>query len=371
MEKSKFFLLYPDCIPVKGKSRSLIFNSSRNNFKFIPNDLFDILVKYNSKSIAYVKQNYENKHHGVIDEYFEFLLKEDLIFFTYNPELFPSLSLNWDDPRKINNAIIDFNANSDYDLKSIFYQLNLLGCNHIQIRFFDNVNKNILTQIHSILDNQKSGIFSIEFILPYSIDFSIKELKKIIDENARITSLIVYKAPFDKSSEILRKNFNHLLFTQLDIGSTKSCGKIHHSLFARNIKNFTESINHNSCLNKKIAIDSQGNIKNCPSMPLSFGNIKNVSLEDVLNKNDFKRYWSVTKNEIETCKDCEFRYFCTDCRAYTDRRNIDSNRDMDFSKPLKCGYNPATTKWEKWSENPLKQKAIEFYDMKEFVRQDG
>ena len=59
--------------------------------------------------------------------------------------------------------------------------------------------------------------------------------------------------------------------------------------------------------------------------------------------------------KIHVCKDCEFRYICTDCRAY-----IEDPNDI-LSKPLKCGYNPYTAEWSEWSRNPLKQKAIEQY----------
>ncbi len=38
-----------------------------------------------------------------------------------------------------------------------------------------------------------------------------------------------------------------------------------------------------------------------------------------------------------------------------------------YSKPLKCGYNPYTNVWEEWSINPLKQKAIDYYNMSKLV----
>ena len=78
----------------------------------------------------------------------------------------------------------------------------------------------------------------------------------------------------------------------------------------------------------------------------------------------FKKYWNITKDEISTCKDCEFRYICTDCRSYTE-----SPEDY-YSKPLKCGYSPYTNKWEQWSDNPLKNKAIDYYDMNELVERN-
>ena len=120
-------------------------------------------------------------------------------------------------------------------------------------------------------------------------------------------------------------------------------------------------------LHKKISIDVDGNIRNCPSMPQSFGNIKDTTLEEALEHPDFKKYWNLTKDHIEVCKDCEFRYICTDCRAYTERTHTNAE-GLDISKPLKCGYNPYTGEWEEWSTNPLKEKAIEFYGMEDLVK---
>lgn len=69
----------------------------------------------------------------------------------------------------------------------------------------------------------------------------------------------------------------------------------------------------------------------------------------------------ITKDKITGCKDCEFRYICTDCRAY-----IEEPEDI-YSKPLKCGYDPNTGEWEDWSKNPLKEQAITHYKLKELV----
>ena len=98
-------------------------------------------------------------------------------------------------------------------------------------------------------------------------------------------------------------------------------------------------------------------------MHKSYGNIKNTSLLKVINHEDFKKYWGITKDQIIGCRDCEFRYICTDCRAYTE------NPENIYSKPLKCGYNPKTCEWEEWSINPLKQKAINHYGMEKLVKQ--
>lgn len=102
--------------------------------------------------------------------------------------------------------------------------------------------------------------------------------------------------------------------------------------------------------------------KNCPSMKESYGNIKDTTLIEALEKPGFKKYWNITKDQINVCKDCEFRYICTDCRAYLE------DPDDIYSKPLKCGYNPYTCEWEEWSTNPLKEKAIKHYGMEDLVK---
>ena len=37
---------------------------------------------------------------------------------------------------------------------------------------------------------------------------------------------------------------------------------------------YLESLRFNSCLNRKLSVDARGEIRNCPSMPASFGNAK-------------------------------------------------------------------------------------------------
>ena len=74
-------------------------------------------------------------------------------------------------------------------------------------------------------------------------------------------------------------------------------------------------------------------------MKQNYGHISETSLASIVKKQSFKNPWSINKDSISICKDCEFRYVCTDCRAYT----VDDDLQ---SKPLKCNYNPYTGKWK-------------------------
>ena len=48
-------------------------------------------------------------------------------------------------------------------------------------------------------------------------------------------------------------------------------------------------------------------------MPEPFGNTKDTTLAVAIEKLGFKKCWNITKEQIAVCKDCEFRYICTDC----------------------------------------------------------
>jgi SPASM domain peptide maturase of grasp-with-spasm system len=178
-----------------------------------------------------------------------------------------------------------------------------------------------------------------------------------------LNNIIITNYKTDKIIEYYR-GLSKIQFVTKKIENNIHCGMIDSKYFTINKLLYSESQHHNTCLNRKISIDKDGNIKNCPSMAESFGNVKDTTLEEALNKPGFKKYWNINKDQIEVCKDCEFRHICTDCRAYIE------DPENQYSKPLKCGYNPYTNVWEEWSTNPLKQKAIEYYGMQDLVKKD-
>jgi SPASM domain peptide maturase of grasp-with-spasm system len=335
-----------------------------NNYYFIPNGLYEILEKFNGATIEIIKKEFNYQYNEIIDEYFDFLTENRLIFFNSNPNLFPKISPKWQSSSKITNAIIDFDE-IKHNYIDLIAQFEVLKCSYIQLRFFKNTNLDFIEEVVLHLNNVQSRVLSIDFILPYHENLNIEELNLLLSQNSRIHSIIIFNSPHNKSFEALNNKMGYLLLLEKNILNEKHCGIINTEYLYSNINLFTESLNHNTCLNRKISIDKDGNIKNCPSMSQSFGNIKDTTLEEALNHPDFKKYWNITKDQIEVCKDCEFRHICTDCRAYIEEP------DNEYSKPLKCGYNPYTNVWEEWSTNPLKQKAIEYYGMQELIKKDA
>jgi SPASM domain peptide maturase of grasp-with-spasm system len=359
-----YFKLFANCIPVLGAERSIVCDLQRFGFHFIPNVLFEILSEHSDKKIDDIKSYYDNEADAIIDEYFKFLEDHELGFFTNEPECFPKLENVWKTPSLINNAIIDIDSNSNHDYFKIASQLNKLNCKALEIRVYTEVS---CADLNDIMDHFKdTRLQHILLIVKDSVGINREDLENIISENQKIIGIVVHSSDRTILADVENEKDGSLItYTKQKINSASHCGLIQTNYFSPNIETFFESLNYNSCLNKKIAIDKNGNIKNCPSMSDSFGNIKDTTLETAIEYPDFKKHWDTTKDHIEVCKDCEFRYICTDCRAYTEEPN------NQYSKPLKCGYNPYTNVWEEWSENPLKQKAIEYYGIEGTVYNDA
>lgn len=353
-----------NCIIVEGAKRSTICDLHRANTFIIPNELAKALPKWENKTLKEIKGAQKNKKEEEIDDCISFLLDNELAFFTDTPDWFPKINLQWDAPFEISNAIIDIDSTSTFDVFEILAQLERLYCKHLQIRFFKEIKTSEIENIVQYLNDLESILTSVEFVFPISENFSVEKIDDLRYRNPRISALSLYNCIEDKFLAPIDGKRGYVIFSEINITSEKHCGIISPQLFAINMKAFTESINHNSCLNRKISIDTKGNIKNCPSMTESYGNTNETNLYEAINKPGFKKYWYITKDQINVCRDCEFRRICTDCRAY-----LEDPKDI-YSKPLKCGYSPYTNKWEEWSINPLKQKAIEQYGMQKRVKQD-
>lgn len=343
--------LYHRCLPVKGATRSLICDLDRFSYELVPNSLHELILKYDGVPFCEI-YNELNEYAVILDEYFDFLNNKEFLNLNDNCENFPALPLTYHQAQIIGSAIIDIGHRSDHDFPQIFDQLSAMFCKELQLRFYSEHQLKEIEGILALLN--ESPVRSIELVVPYTLNLS-KYLHQFCNGFPRITSIIIYGSPeFETETIRGRLKITHI---KDKVKSASHCGVFYPELYSYSVSFFSESQHHNTCLNRKISIDTEGNIKNCPSMTESFGNIRDTTLKQAIEKPGFKKYWNITKDQIAICKDCEFRHICTDCRAYLE------NPEDDYSKPLKCGYNPYTCEWEEWSLNPLKQKAITYYGL--------
>ena len=337
ISEDKYFKLFANCIPVKGYRRSIICDLHNENFVFIPNDLYKILNDYYDRTIFEIKRIYENKYDEIVESYFTFLIEKNFIFFCEKDELefFPNIDLSWDEPSPIANAIIENDSNSNHDFQNIFMQLDELLCNNIQLKFYNNIRKKELIDILVLLED--TAILIVEVVMFNTMNFLTNDYKEIFKKFTRLRNVYLHNSDEFKIIPFTYSNSN-LIYLKNDINGPRSCGNIHPNYFSINTKQFTESLNFNTCLNRKISVDKKGEIRNCPLMDISYGNINKIKLKEIINLKSFQEKWRISKDKIEICRDCEFRYICTDCRT-----NIEDIRNI-YSKPKNCPYNTYTAK---------------------------
>lgn len=280
-------------------------------------------------------QSFEVAEHITLKEYFNFLLDKRLGHLTPNPEFFPELETTWDYPCEITNAIIDIVTDQFYKLNysQIFSDLHDLNCHVIQLRFFEGISNSLLEHILQLIT--KTRIKEIRILTKFSTGFSEK-MVELIRSFPRITEVFLFGCQTTEVKSILGVE---VIYSARESISEANCGEICKSNFAINIPHFTEAMQANSCLNRKVSVDAYGNIKNCPSDTTSYGYVGNQSVREALLNEAFVGKWKIRKDDIEVCRDCEFRYICTDCRIFIE------NRENQLSKPSKCSYDPYTATW--------------------------
>lgn len=359
MKNNNFFKLYPNVIPVKGYNRSMLLDLYFGRFFFIPNSMVDLLkeLEISDKKLSEFLSQFNDENKETIFEYLEFIISHNLGLKcdeTLKESLKP-IKLDFQLPYLIENVIFELDIESLWLDEKVFEKLETVLAKFLEVRFLDS--DSFFSNIDFILFNlKKAFIESVEILVPYSDNLKEK-LNEIIEKHPRLWKITVYDANegFD-----LESNEVKLFFTKQMSIADNHCGNISPAYFSIDTQSFLRNSNYNNCTAYKLSISKEGIIKNCPSNETSYGHISETDLYDfILNKPEFKETWNITKDQIDVCKDCEYRMICSDCRVFIDDKN---NKN---SRPEKCFYNPYISKWEGESGyQNLEDTGIVIYDNK-------
>lgn len=309
--------LASNCFFVNGYKMNLLYDAQNKAWYHIKEQKQELLsTNFDESKKEYLKAQ------GIILEYPDFL-----------KDSFPPVSLEYLSPQLCESVIIDWNTKSSFNLIDALKRLDFLNLVSAQIRFFEKPNLNLVFELINCLDDLT--IESLEIIIPYDIDLLISfEENHFLEKASKVFRVFMHSV---QKTELFRKSkISKIYYSSDEIVNDSYCGQISPYNFSRNPKHFYKSHNYNSCLYKKIGVDVNGHIKNCPSLPQKIAHINDLNFEIDL---DLFRTDKVKKDDIEVCKDCEFRYICTDCRAFTD------SKDRINARPSKCNYNPYISKW--------------------------
>ena len=359
---NQYFVLSSSCKIVSGAKRFTIIDYQRGNLYFISKEYFSLLEKMNRKPLSSIEDTiFDKESRKNFLKFLKTMLSYEVGFLTESLELFPERSDEIFDTDLISlfDVIIEIDPTSFSKklFKSLCSDLKDLRCKDFQIRLFSKFNLKLLDQVVKTIDTTCANY--IEIHCDYFEDSNLQEqLHRFIENNPLVSNIYLYGAPRPEKLTIFNDIpgrhpliLGYVYFINYPFNNGNCCGIINmETLTYSSINTHNRLHKRNGCLDRKIAIDKEGNIKNCPSMNIQYGNINNISIKEVVETEDFQKLWFINKDQISVCKVCEYRYNCTDCRAFL------MDPDNLYSKPLKCGYNPFTGKWEDWSKNSLKNK---------------
>lgn len=333
-----YYPLFSSCFQHVGFSRTLLVDTNRKRVHYIPNSLSEILNLSKKKTLNEILIHFSREEQEIIWEYIEFLVQNEFVTPMTKEDLkrFPPMSLKWDYPTLCSNAIIDVVNEDAFSIFDSIKKLVQINCFHIQVRFFTTINTVRFEEIISFLN--QSNIYTFD-ICTNKITDDLLFYKKCIELNWKFSKLEIYNWEKDFIGVTDAVN-SQIYFYKRILSSPTQCGIVDPKYFSHEIESITESLHFNSCLNRKLCIDHNGYVKNCPSMSQHFGHITDCNLEEVIQSPEFQKLWFINKDQIDVCQDCEFRYICPDCRCF-----IQDENDI-YSQPMKCTYNPYICKWE-------------------------
>lgn len=304
-----------ECIVIDGYLRSCIYDLSRQKTYFVDNNTKALIQKIESLGAGCIEENLSDDEL----EWFHFFIDKEFLFKVPNNQMqyFKKMAIDWYDPSKIMNVIIE---NSNHITKILKF-LNKLNCHHIIIIFQNpheilkvlnqHFKKTFLKSLDIIVENNEFNSDYYESLLsnfPVLSDIYLKELseKKYADNIIKINPI----------------NSKKITFTV-------------------EIKLFMESHFHNVYYNRKLFFNKNGDFYNTPESNLKLGNITNVTSAEKLLKLAKIKEWDSKKDNTYVCEDCELRNMCVDNRAPKWKE-----QDKKWYYETECDYNPYIGLWK-------------------------
>ena len=200
-----------------------------------------------------------------------------------------------------------------------------------------------------------------------SFDKLVKNVKKLKEKNVDVTSSIVVMKEneeyIDQTVEFVKSigmNFKKYDVIRNVYGGTQSkhtpisqkaldFAYFKKPNFWTSEEQFEKNMFLNTCWYGKIAIMENGDVIPCEfERNYKYGNIKNNTIREILEKEETINKWWLNFDKIDVCKDCEFRYACRDCRAL----GISVCGSMTSKNP-RCLYNPYSGHWNESDEKNI------------------
>lgn len=330
------FHLFASCVPVRGAIRSIIYDLQRNDFQYIPNIIFEILTEHTDTTFNDLLQKIDNEllSADLLNTYLNFLLENEFIFFSKLPhKYFPNYDITCESPYGITCFIVDFNNIDSIKINKIKKELISIKPQCLILRFFELE----ITAVHEIfLMFEDIPCRTIHLYIDNNNFENTFLINNFFNLNNRLSIFIKFNSNDNKTYQ---SDQGLIIDTTLNLSTEKS--EINNiSDFNVNLELFMESKLYNNFFYKRLFIDKTGEVHRFENDDIKFGNVSTVSLKNIISSKNFKEFWNITKDSIEICNCCEYRYMCVD-----NRKPISKGLSGLWKLEDSCNYNPLTAKW--------------------------
>jgi len=342
-----YLVLLETCQITEGGNRNILIDYAHDGIYEMGSDHVQILSNLKNSPIMKVQEEIEDEESKKnFEDFLNFLISQEMAFVTSHPENFPEISKSLhNDSLRIIDSIIEVSPTTRLeDVEKFCLEIAELGCQEVVVWF---VNEPITIEgAQNILDILKRHEFS--YIEVHNASAREKyKLWSLVERYASLKKIYLYSSEkaervdvVNHLSDFAPMSLGEIIYVKEDFDDGRSCGQIHFNSLDFSGYWVTNMLQKkNGCLYKKVSLKKDGTIVNCPCLNVAYGHIQDTAVKDIIQSKTFKRWGEIKKDEIHVCQECEYRYNCTDCRAFRSSSDI-------LSKPSKCKYNPRTSSWE-------------------------
>lgn len=331
MKNDNIVSIFECCRIIEGYNKSIIYDYQRGKIYDVPKSISHVLKLLSKHSYSELKKIIRNDDEiKIINEYIEFLLKEEICFYIHKKEtnFFPKLDVKWQTPNHINilNLVILNDKNSIKSGKTLCDLINKLKSRVVLIEFkFEHLN-NILPLIN-YLTNSVTQSFQLK-IFNSTIKITPSEVETIVSNLGPKVEKIYFMQNYIEDEISLDGRKIYFVLNNPLLKTTLYTPKLQYSF-----ENYLESSKNNLFYNSRLTIvDDSKNIN-------LLINTNDEQINKFISKRLLDEFWHVSKNKVLVCKDCEFNRFCID------QRKPKKTKNGAFIYDSECSYNPYIAKW--------------------------
>jgi radical SAM protein with 4Fe4S-binding SPASM domain len=245
--------------------------------------------------------------------------------------------------------------------KNILVNTNAILMDHTIIDFIKNIGIILRVQVYSHLSKITDSITKVngahdkiikalELIVRANIPYEITIVKEKKYRNYFNACLAYYNTHYTPK----RVNIS-LIYPNRVSWHAANHDKWNKQFFITNIRDllamnfdktiFFNRVQGNECWEETLFVAENGDVMPCHYFrKIKITNIREKSIAKIIRDRDLDLYWDLSRDNIEVCKDCEFRYLCFNCRPLEILYKNNSN--YLFSKNRYCNYNPYKGIWQ-------------------------